>query len=144
MANGVLGANSVLPQVIVTTALPALARQVREVEQRNPRKQSTACQSTKTVATNVVDNQYSGEQIAKSRRCNVLQSKVSQAASEADSAQGDVFHGSNQIAQCQSMMTRASNVAGNAAANVPVNQDNGNKHCGQPIHRRADRKIKEL
>ncbi len=104
-------------QVIVTTALPALAQKVKEVEQRNPRKQSAACQSTKTMATNITANQYNGKQIAKSRKCNVLQSNVSQAASEVDSAQGDVFHSSNQIAQCQLTTTRASNVARNAAAN---------------------------
>jgi hypothetical protein len=71
--------------------------------------------------TNVMGNQYNREQIKKSRKCNILQSKVSQAASKADSAQGDVFHGSEQIAQCQLTTTRASNVAGNSAAN-PRNQ----------------------
>jgi hypothetical protein len=62
-------------------------------------------------------NQYNEEQIAKSRKSNVLQSKVGQTASEADSAQGDVFRGSNQISQCQSTTTRARNVGGNAATN---------------------------
>jgi hypothetical protein len=77
MADRVKGANSVLPQVIVTTALLALVRQVKEAEQRNPRKGSTVCHSTKKTATKVVGNQYNGEQIAKSRKCNLLQSKVS-------------------------------------------------------------------
>ena len=49
---------SIFPQVIATTALPALARQTKGVEQRNPRKQSTACQSSKTRATRAVGDQH--------------------------------------------------------------------------------------
>ena len=54
--NGAPGADSVTPQVIATAALPALARQVKEVEQRNPRKRSAACQSAKTMAQRAAGN----------------------------------------------------------------------------------------
>jgi hypothetical protein len=86
MDKGVPGADSVLPQVIATTVLPALARQAKEVEQRNPRKRSAACQSTKTTAKRATGNQDNKEQIATtSRECNALTSNVIQTACDNDS-----------------------------------------------------------
>ena len=100
-----------MPQVIVTAALPALARQTKGVEQRNPRKQSTACQSSKTRATRAVGDQHNKEQIArKSRKCNIPTSNVIQTASEDDSTQ-NVSHSSNQAALCQSTVTWTISVA---------------------------------
>jgi hypothetical protein len=100
-----------LPQVIVTAALPALARQTKGVEQRNPRKQSTACQSSKTRATRALGDQHNKEQITrKSRKCNIPSSNVIQTASEDDSTQ-DVSHSSNQAALRQSTVTWAISVA---------------------------------
>jgi hypothetical protein len=112
MDKGVPGADSVLPQVIATTALPALARQAKEVEQRNPRKRSAACQSTKTTAKRAASDQDNEEQIATTlRECNTLMSNIIQTAHDDDSTR-DVSHGSNQTAQRrQSTMTWASNIA---------------------------------
>jgi len=105
------GANSVTPQVIATAALPALARQVKEVEQRNPRKQSAACQSAKTTAQRAAGNRDNEEQIAATlRECNALKSNVIKTASDDDSTQ-DISLGSNQAARRQSTVTWASNVA---------------------------------
>ena len=105
MDNGVPGVDSVPPQVIATTALPALAWQDKEVEQRNPRKRSAACQSAKTMAQRAAGDQDNEEQIAAtSRKCNALKSTVIQTASDDDSTQ-DISHGSNQAARCQSSMT---------------------------------------
>ena len=109
--NGAPGANSVTPQVIATTALPALARQDKEVEQRNPRKRSAACQSAKTTTQRAAGNRDNEEQIATtSRKCNALKSNVITTASDDDSTQ-DVSPGSNHAARSQSTVTWASNVA---------------------------------
>ena len=109
--NGGPGANGVLPYVIAATALLALARQAKGVEQRNPRKQSPMCQSSKTRATRTVGNQDSKEQIPrKPRKCNALMSKVIQTASEDDSTQ-DISLGSDQAAQHQSTVTWVINAA---------------------------------
>jgi len=67
------GVDSVPLQVIATTALPALARQAKEVEQRNPRKRNKACQSATTTAKRAAGNLDNEEQIATtSRKCNAV------------------------------------------------------------------------
>jgi hypothetical protein len=135
MDNGVLAADSVTPQVIVTTAIPALARQDKEVEQRNPRKRSAACQSAKTTAQRAADNRDNEEQIATtSRKCNALRSNVIQTASDDDSTQ-DVSHGSNQAARRQSTVTWASNIA-------ETQSDRPQSTLANPDRARSDRTTK--
>ena len=73
MDNGVPGADSVPPQIIATTALPALARQAKEVEQRNPRNRNKGCQSATTMAKRATGNLDNEEKIATtSRKCNAI------------------------------------------------------------------------